>query len=265
MLKPESALSLLLTATVDVGNMPYVSVRDSAIRESQYISALLYYAKNHPRIRKIVFAENSGWPLDKIKAAVTDNPYRKEFEFISYKSNDAAFKSGKSYGEALIIDNAVENSALIKNSTHVAKLTGRLILTNITGLVQRVPDDCGLYCDLKEHNWIYLKLFGINKWASPYCDTRFFIFSKEFYRQFIAPAFQSTIIDVKGRFSLEHQMYHVANDSAGNQKIMNRFVIQPFFSGMAGHFRNKRYDSLTEMLKNIFLQAIRFILPWVHI
>jgi hypothetical protein len=54
---------LLLTASINPNGMPG-AILDSGQRLQDYKAAFSYYLENHPRVSKILFAENSGWPLD---------------------------------------------------------------------------------------------------------------------------------------------------------------------------------------------------------
>lgn len=79
----EENFALLLTATIDVQGMPKAYPTSPEEREENYFNSLKFYINNHPRIRKIIFVENSGWSLDRVQQAVENNPYSKEVEFIS--------------------------------------------------------------------------------------------------------------------------------------------------------------------------------------
>ncbi|UCG34596.1 MAG: hypothetical protein JSW17_03590 [Candidatus Omnitrophota bacterium] len=262
MLNIERDLTLLLTAAIDVKiRRKNVTLLDPAQRQQQYIDTLIYYAKNHPHIKRIVFAENSGWPLDKIKKAVRENPYNKKFEFISFDCGEFSKKYGKSHGEAQIIREAMEKSVLCKQASYIAKLTGRIRLLNITGLLEKVPARCDLSCEAKEHNWIFLRLFGINKSAGPYCDTRFFLFSKRFYTLFLKRFFEE--YKEKG-FYLELELYRLMKEAKAESEIINRFPVEPLFSGKAGHFQGKSYNKGAEVIKRTLLSLIRKIAPFLH-
>lgn len=69
--------ALVLTATIDIKGMPkaYPTVLEK--REEDYCNSLKYYVENHPKIRKIIFIENSNSSLNRVKQAVESNPHKK--------------------------------------------------------------------------------------------------------------------------------------------------------------------------------------------
>ena len=129
----EEDFALILTATVLPAPGLAALTRSSAtIREADYLSAFDYYLHNHPRIRNLVFVENSGWPLDKFKRAASLNPLGKRVEIVSLSINDFPPARGKSYGELSLLKHGVAASEVLSKTKYVAKVTGRLI-TESTG------------------------------------------------------------------------------------------------------------------------------------
>jgi hypothetical protein len=128
----EEDFALLMTATINVKGMPKAYPNTPEERQEIYFNSLKYYINNHPRIRKIIFVENSGWSLDRVQRAIENNPYNKEVELISLDCNDFARELGKGYGECLLIEKGLEQSSIINGVTHFAKITGRIHLTNLT-------------------------------------------------------------------------------------------------------------------------------------
>jgi hypothetical protein len=81
----ERDLVLLLTATIDIKGMPKAYPTVPEQRQRDYGNSLRYYLDNHPRVQKILFVENSGWPLDRLREVAGENPLGKQVEFISSK------------------------------------------------------------------------------------------------------------------------------------------------------------------------------------
>src|SRR4051794_38893653 len=144
----------LLTATVQVNRgVAGVTAPGAETREADYLENLRYQLHHHPRLRRIVFAENSGWPLDRFARAIADNPWDKEVELLQLDCNDFPGFLGKGYGEALLIDRALAASRLVAAASHVAKLTGRQRILNLTALLAGTPAGVRFLCDLRDHGF----------------------------------------------------------------------------------------------------------------
>ncbi|MGD1700237.1 hypothetical protein [Dapis sp. BLCC M229] len=70
----EYDLALVLTATIDIKGMPKAYPTVAEQRQNDYYNSIQYYVNHQPQIRKIIFIENYGWPLEPLKEAIQDNP-----------------------------------------------------------------------------------------------------------------------------------------------------------------------------------------------
>lgn len=262
----EKDLALLLTATIDIGGMPksYPAVPEQ--RQEYYFNSLQYYVNFHPRIRKLIFVENSGWSLARVKQAVADNPHNKEIEFISLNCNDFPRSLGKGYGESLLVEKGIEKSQLIDSVSYFAKLTGRICLINLTELLTSVGQAYDCLCDYKDQGW-QLKQIAGEKTAGPHCDTRFLVFRRQFYTEYIQPLHQQHRERAGERacFYLETQFYRAIEAAAARETVISRFPIEPDFRGIAGHFGGKDYSSSKERAKFRVRSLLRKITPWLHL
>ena len=128
----DERIFLLLTGTIDpqVYNVPGGVLADKEIRLEQYITAIHKYARN-TAFTDIIFIENSGYELDVSPIQQEFKKLRKNFEFIKGTiCREEIAKHGKSYGEALLIHEAVMRSQLLKSAAYFYKVTGRLFLEN---------------------------------------------------------------------------------------------------------------------------------------
>ena len=257
----EKNIALLLTASIDIKGMPkaYPSVPEQ--RQQDYCNALAFYLKNYPRIRNLVFVENSGWPLDTIEKVCADNPHNKEIELISLNCNDFPRELGKGYGESLLIDKGIQQSNLIKKVTHVAKITGRIYLVNLLDILESIPENYDCLCDFKDQGYILKKLLG-EKTASPNSDTRFLVFSKKLYHKYFQPLHHQ---HRQGCFYFETQYYYAIKAAQQEFKVINRFPVEPKFRGIAGHFQGKDYGSKPEQVKYLIRSFTRQVAPWIHL
>jgi hypothetical protein len=252
----ENGLAVLLTATVRVHrSLQGLTGTDPAVRESEYAETLRYLLRRHPRVRRIVLAENSGWALDSFaRIAATENPWGKEVELLQLACNDFPARLGKGYGEALLIDRALGASRLAAEVSHVAKLTGRQRVLNLTQLLDSVPRDFDLLCDLRDHG-LYER-FGVAA-AGRWCDTRFFVFTLPFFDAHLRRAYQEP---ADGEYNLEGSYYTRIKPLEGDPRVICRFPIEPRYSGRAGHW-NKDYGSPRERAKHTLRAATRRLFP----
>jgi hypothetical protein len=262
-IKLENDLALILTASIDIKGMPRATPTVPEQRQEDYFKSLSYYVNNHPIVRKIIFIENSGWDLSRVKEAAKDNPHQKEIEFISLNCNDFPRRYGKGFGECLLIAKGLEQSNLYKTVTHISKITGRIYLENLTTIVSSIgkPFDC--FCDYKDQGYKLRKLWGETH-VGPHCDTRFLIFSKQFYSDYIKPLHIKHQQKEPRGFCIEAEFYYAIKAAEANNTVISRFAVEPKFSGVAGHFGGKDYDSTLEKTKYQIRSFSRVALPWIH-
>jgi len=253
--------AILFTASVEVNpGLAAVSATDPRRREEEYAVNLRYFLREHPRLRKLVFAESSGWPLDRLRRiAATENPLGKEVEFLQLSCNDFPPSAGKGFGEALILDRALAASRLVPGVRRIAKMTGRQRVLNMTRLLERAPAGFELLCDLRDHG--LFERFGIPA-AGRYCDTRFFAFTLPFFdahlrRLYLAPRPEG------GEYNLEDSYYHAVKALENAPGVVCRFPLEARYRGPAGHW-HKDYGSLRERIKQSIRAVGRHLFPDVR-
>ena len=255
----ENDLTLVLTASVDPKGMPSAAIAEPLRREVEYIDCLKYILSNHPRVRRIVFIENSGWPLDRLRQTAENNPLRKEVEFISVSLNDYPRQLGKSYGELLLLDHGLAQSQLVKRGRYFAKMTGRNRLLNMTRLLERLAAPFDFACDLRDHSiyeWLGLP------WTGRKGESRFFVMTLAFYDQFFRGRYNE-MNEHAGRF-IEDLIYRVAKAPNHRDRILRRFPIEPAFRGKAGNLL-KDYGGPRERLRCALRAVLRRVVPWLHV
>ncbi|HEY1686157.1 MAG TPA: hypothetical protein VGG19_15430 [Tepidisphaeraceae bacterium] len=256
----EQEVALVMTASIDPKGMPAAStLPDPKVRETDYVNALDYYLVNHPRITKIVFAENSGWPLDRLYTAAKKRDAVERVEFISSSLNDFPRELGKSYGELLLLDHAIEQSRFVGGSKYIAKITGRAIIPNLTRLLESAPEGVNFYGDLRDHR-LY-KLLGTGL-CGQHGESRVFLTTPQFYNENFRDKYVLMNED-KGIF-LENLIYDVVKKSLDGKRVVGRFRIEPDFQGIAGH-AGKDYSSTRETFKRKIRALVRITIPWLWI
>jgi hypothetical protein len=260
----EDEFALLLTASVNPNGMPGVSQPDPEDRENTYLDCLKYYLGHDSRVRKIIFAENSGWPLERFQQIVAlHNPNSKEVELISFDCNDYPRTKGKSFGELLLIDKALQASRLGKSSKYIGKMTGRNLLLNITKVLERIPRDFELFCDIRDHN--FYELLGMPD-CGHHCDSRFFVFTHRFYELYLRDSY--SVLPFENGYTIEGLLYDLVKANEGVEPIIKRFRVEPEYRGVAGHFmknKQKDYGSTKETVKRRIRSCSRRLTPWLHI
>lgn len=124
---------ILLSACINPSGMPFTMLQDCNIRKNQYIKAINWYLVH--TTFPIVFVENSGIYIgDSFNEYIESN----RIEFITFNGNNYDKSLGKGYGEALIIEEAIEKSKLLSNCDNIVKITGRLIIKNIKKLTKGI-------------------------------------------------------------------------------------------------------------------------------
>ncbi len=122
----ESKICLLLTGTISPLNVPNLARSNYAEREKDYIESINFWMKHK---WPIVFIENSDFNSEHITSLLSG----KNHEYIKFRTTHSHL--GKGAGEAEIIEYALANSSIIKNSNIIIKVTGRLYIKNINQTV----------------------------------------------------------------------------------------------------------------------------------
>ena len=216
--------------------MKYTYLQDVEERKRQYIKAIDYYLKNTKY--RIVFCENTGADVTELKKIKNAN----RVEFISFVGNDYDSNLGKGYGEFMIIQEAFKRSLFIKKSSKVIKITGRLIVDNLTEIV-------------KWHGIIFGNsnnfFFGSGNQDFKEFNSRCFIASKKFISEVFLTE-NNVINDSKGYY-FEHYLYDCVN------RLPKDFIVSDFVipisivgqSGTSGDYFNGVYLNRYEKLRLI--------------
>lgn len=129
-MRSKSKYCILLTACINPQGMSYTSLLDKDERWRQYEKALLFYLKES-RL-PVVFVENTEFILpEQFQRYIDDN----RLEYITFNGNTFDRTLGKGYGEALMMKYAFDNSTFLKECEYVVKITGRLMLNNLSSLL----------------------------------------------------------------------------------------------------------------------------------
>lgn len=274
-------LPILMTASVSTHGMKGARYTDQE-REQMYIGALSYYLYNlmtsDPQ-QKIVFAENSGWDLNRLKTALSEYDINR-VEFIALPKEAFDISRGKGYNELLLINMAIEKSAAIQERGAFFKVTGRYPIFNLSYFIRKASDALGkgveFYCDVKDHRIFDLLQLG---WCGHSVDARLFAVNVPYYQQHIGCRYQE-LNDYSGHllegllFQDVKRAYGTGKNRftgvVGNGKIMARFSREPVFGGLEGSMIDAvsfsaDQNSLKSKIKRLAGNGFRVFFPWIWI
>lgn len=259
-------LPLLLTASVDPRGMAGADFV-AAEREQMYVETLSHYLKALPKNQPIVFAENSGWGLERLREKVeVEGGVRVEWIEVDPKLSDQS--RGKGYNELILIDEAVRQSKTIQSDGAFMKVTGRYPVFNLGFFVRRAEYWLGergysFYGDMKDH-----RLYDWFKpgWCGHAGSAALFATTVKNYQANISPR-RSWLNDAEGRM-LEHLLFDYMKPYRGTRgTVVCRFGREPVMGGLQGSniaaaSFSKDNRSMLARLKIAAGNLIRWTMPW---
>lgn len=222
---------LVMTASVKTAKINQLCIRDTEIRLKQYCDALRFYIKSK-KFDKIVFCDNSNYGYEYDEEQRLAKKKNVLLEILKFSSNyELVEKYGKGYGEGEILKYVIENSCLLKEEEYFYKVTGRLIIKNISALV-------------KKNNMT--ACFNRNLYADKSFDTRFWGIKKNDYIQCLLESYKR-VNDDNGRY-LEMCYKRDLEKATISYKSFNKFPIINGYSGTIG----KKYHEVTWYTKIVY-------------
>lgn len=219
-------LVVILTATIEVPGTIDIKRTDTQLRHDDYKWALKKWLKNQTSVSKLVFAENSGYPLDELKEiARTHNPYGKQVEFLSFKSHGRQ-NIDKSYGELMIMRYALDNSTLASDADYIAEVGGRVFIRNFDAIIKRIPE----------------RFDVISCWLGNFsnADLNLILMKKSFFDERIFP-YLSRFIDVGRTLSyFEREFAKAVHLAIADDYRWFAYPVEPWVQGIGGA-KNKSY------------------------
>ena len=231
--------ALLLTATIDPRGMPMTLRTDPSVRMNDYKSALVKWraAIDAP----IIFCENSGADLSPLQDALGADADR--VEWLSFEAPPFPARRGKSYGEALIVRHALDHSAVLENSSHLVKMTGRVFVSNASRLWRELPD-IDVSCDLCPYRLVVT-------------ESRLFSATPQFVRDYFLP--ETELID-EGAVPIVHferALGRAILRAIADGRRWRPLPITPFYVGVSGSL-GSRYHNRDYLLRD----AVRRYKAW---
>ena len=194
--------------------MAFTAINNTTLRRQQYIDALRYYTKTLKS--PIVFCENTLANISYEEISPSASPQHLELLFFDGNNYDKSL--GKGYGECEIISYAIQNSRFISQADYLVKITGRLIITDISRLI-----------DFHTHlpkGTIQTLLPTKEKWI----DSRLIISPPSFFVDFFLP--RKGQLNDSTHYYFEHLLYNTALYQ--NHYPFIPFVSFPSYHGFSG-------------------------------
>lgn len=226
---------LLLTACINPNGMCKTVLTDTTQRLEQYLEALRFYLKAIPN--RVVFVENTDYD---ISSYFTKEIGQGRLECLSFNGNDYDKSFVKGYGEALIIEYGIENSAFLKDASTIIKVTGRVKCSNIRTVVRSLQGKNVVYSDFMRQKQYYDLLPSVVV-AAPFAFWKLFVDNKD------------GINDTEGIF-FEHILKKTVEEWISIGGRHSYFFCPVFLCGMSGSTGEsyaKKHTRLKWMVKSL--------------
>ena|GEM_PF-961253 len=214
---------LLLTGCIDPRGMRDTVRNNPDIRRQDYLKAFRRWV-TESHFQKIVFCENSGADLSDFEEIARGSG--KEIDLLSFTAPNYPVKRGKSYGEMLILEHAIENSSLIGADTRIMKCTGRLFILSHRKYYQHG----------KEQEFDFS--VDMNRGLSE-CEVRVFFASADFLRRFLFPFRGRLDETVSPQICLEQVVGQAANRALSELMVYSPLPCAQLYVGHSGSLGHK--------------------------
>lgn len=157
-----SAPCVVLTGTIKVADDICKTARkDLSTRLSDYTTAFKKWLMK-PGVGSLVFVENSGYDLSEFQSLADAFP-EKRVELLSFSCPPFDGSFGKGYGEMFCLKYCLDHSTILKQSSHLFKVTGRYDVANADELIRYISDhpETDVFCTLRRNlTWADSRAFG---------------------------------------------------------------------------------------------------------
>lgn len=231
---------------------------DPAVRVADYKKALEYWLSyEDDRIKGIVFVENSGYPLDALRAlAAAFNTQKRSVEFLECHAIPLPEGLHYGYSELEMMDCAFASSALISQSDYVIKVTGRLYFPQLRRLLNQLPEGIRFAADSRD--------FKLGRFEKHYVLTTLFVVRTEFYNQVLLDAKSRMTPSENGLIELLYFSLLKPMALSEPSRVALRFPVNVEPVGVGAHW-NKDYLSWRNRLQAFVRGLCRRFLPALRI
>jgi hypothetical protein len=247
---------LVMTACVDPSAGHYhIDRADPLLRLRDYQSALRFWlGYPDPRLDRILFIENSGYPLDTLRAiAENENPQGKQVEFVALDCNWYPPTNHYGYAEMRMLDLGLERSRLRQQTTHMIKVTGRLTFPGLSRLLDRLPQGFDFVADARRWRTPW------KKHTLPFVGTQLILFSHDFYARHLQTQYEDMAATNHWMESYFYQRLVSVGPGTEHARLL-RFPRSADPVGQPAH-RGRSYRHPTQRVVNLLRAGMRRIVP----
>ncbi len=214
---------VVLTGTIDPRGMRLTARNDPNIRKNDYLTSFKRWL-TETDFQKIVFCENSGYPLDEFESLAGNS--NKTIELLSFDMPPYPDHLGKGYGELGIIEHVLNESQLIEPHSRILKSTGRIYSRRLKQFAAH-----GRTADFDVSGDLYRSLDEV--------DVRLFLSSVYFLRNYLLPLRDRLSEDTEPQQLLEKVMAQAIGKAVGDLLIFKPLPCAPWYEGYSGSLGHK--------------------------
>ena len=168
---------LIITACIQPNlNQGFLVLKNTEERLRQYLACIEFYVKQSP-FCNIVFCDNSNFPIEQ-ETVLTEQAAKvgKKLEMLRFMGNSELVVryNNKGIGEDEIMNYIMVHSSLVARAKTFFKITGRLLVTNLSDIVKEV---------CYGENYFYRDIYMDDNYVS--VDTRFYAMDVDSYNQLL--------------------------------------------------------------------------------
>lgn len=238
-----------MTATIT----PSVKIKrnDPNVRRADYFNAFRYWLDHpDPRFGNILLMENSGADLSEFHAAARKTA--KRVEIISVPPSPPPPAQAYGYSELEMMDFALGQSKLRQETTHMVKLTGRLIYPTLPRLLNKIPDWPAMVADSR-------KPLPFRRTETVTVTSQLFVVKHDFYDLHLRKSYLVAHKDARP-FFVEHVFWLILSDPKVKDQVMFRFPINCEPEGYGGA-TNRNYANPQRRMVRVARAAGRVLAP----
>jgi hypothetical protein len=242
---------LVMTATIIPAANAAVKRADPRLRLEDYKQALRYWlAYPHPAADRILLLENSGVDLTELRTIARDeNPRGRTVEILSMPGNQIPEGTNYGYTEMEMLDEGLAVSKLRAETTHMIKVTGRLIFPSLGRALDLIPKPFDLMIDCRK--------LGFPRRGFD-ASTQLFVCSHDFYdRELRDSRKEMNSTDVR---LLEHLIFRKIIPFKGQAGHYLRFPCNVEPVGYSG-FKSRSYNSPKAAITRAIRSVLRVLAP----
>ena len=232
---------LILTATIDPGDMPDLVRNDANTRFEDYKKSFNFWIKKES-IKKIIFIENSNYDLTFFHN-LAKSYKNKEIEILSNNLNSSFNKKfGKGYGQFLCLKEVFQKSYIAKKTNYFIDVTGRHCVSNFEEILE----------DISANNSdIYINLSNNLKFS----DTNIYAGSKNFFENYVVPETSKT--DDSKYNIFEHCVAKAVLKAVSNGYSLSKTPIYPIIDGYIGTNGKKYKQNFFKKFKLFLFRKLK--------